>query len=124
MIKKIDHVAIDVESIDELIPFYRDKLGLSVGGSMEAGAARMVYIPVNGVNVILTQLKEREAGKAAEGLYQISLEVDDLAAAIKEYARKGLIAAETEPRAAPGGQVAYLDQAKTHGIRIQLIQRT
>ncbi len=59
--------------------------------------------------------------RRGEGLYNVALEVDDLDAAVRELAAKGVRVSEPV-LAEPGLRSAFVTMAATHGLSIQLVE--
>ncbi len=74
--------------------------------------------PVEEKGRFAEQFRER-----GEGLFSISIEVDDLDGAVGYLRGKGARVSDPEPGIWPGSRVARVSQASTHGVSLQLIQR-
>ena len=59
-----------------------------------------------------------------EGLFSISVEVEDLDAAIEHLRGTGVRVSDPEPSIWPGARVARINQGYTHGVSVQLIERS
>jgi hypothetical protein len=64
------------------------------------------------------QLKER-----GEGLFSLSIEVDDLDEAVAHLRGKGAEVSEPQQGIWPGSRVARVSRASAHGVSMQLIER-
>ncbi len=58
-----------------------------------------------------------------EGMFSISLQVDDLGATVAALRARGLPISDPEPGVIPGTRVARIPRANAHGVAIQLIKR-
>jgi len=74
--------------------------------------------PVEEEGRFAEQLKER-----GEGLFSISIEVDNLDEAVAYLRGKGARVSDPEPGIWPGSRVARVSQSSAHGVSIQLIER-
>jgi hypothetical protein len=74
--------------------------------------------PVEQSGRFFEQVKER-----GEGLFSISVEVDDLDETIAYLRGKGATVSDPEPSIWPGARLARINRDSTHGVSIQLIER-
>ena len=74
--------------------------------------------PVEEKGRFYEQFKER-----GEGFFSISIEVDDLDAAVGYLREKGARVSEPEPGIWPGSRVARVSRSSAHGVSLQLIER-
>jgi catechol 2,3-dioxygenase-like lactoylglutathione lyase family enzyme len=58
-----------------------------------------------------------------EGMFSISIEVDDLDATVAELRARAVDAGDPEPGAWPNTRLARIPRASAHGVAIQLIER-
>jgi len=130
--KRIDHVVIATGDMADAAAKWERNLGLRVeervsrplGSSFDVarlpvGDAFIELIqPVEEEGRFAEQLKER-----GEGLFSISIEVDDLDEAVAYLRGKGARVSDPEQGIWPGSRVARVSQASTHGVSIQLIER-
>ena len=133
MLKRIDHVVIATEDLEDAARLWERTLGLKPDTSLDRprGAGfRVSRIPVGDAFLELVQPvadkgrfyeQFRERG---EGMFSISIEVDDLDAAVAYLRDKGARVSEPEPGIWPGSRVARVSQSSTHGVSLQLIQRS
>ena len=59
-----------------------------------------------------------------EGLFSISLEVDDLNTTVAELRSRDVEVSDPEPGAWPNTRLARIPRASAHGVAIQLIERS
>lgn len=130
--KRIDHVVIATEDLDDAARLWERNVGLKPDASLDrplgAGfkVARLpigdafleLVQPVSEQGRFYEQMKER-----GEGMFSISLEVDDLEAAVEYLRGKGAVVSAPEAGIWPGSRVARVNQSSTHGVSIQLIER-
>ena len=98
MLKKLDHVGIAVNSIEEALKFFRDTLGLKLE-SVEVVAdqkVKIAFLPVGETHVELLEPTSPDSNvakfleKKGEGIHHIKEWVDDCQAVIEDYKKKGI----------------------------------
>lgn len=132
MIKKIDHVAIAVNNLDDSLSFYDEILGLKPE-KIEVVAdqgVKAAIIPIGeGSEIELIQPINTTSGvakfleKKGEGIHHISLVVDNVDDALKSLVAKGIELIDKEPRTGLAGRIAFLHPKSTKGILIELVQK-
>ena len=131
MIKKIDHIAIVVRSIEEALQVYEGALGLEPTEVKEAPeqAVKIAFLPVAGSEIELVEPITSDSGvakfleKRGEGMHHICLEVDDIEAALQDLAAQGVRLIDKQPRQGAHGRVAFLHPTSVHGVLIELIEK-
>ena len=128
----IHHVAVAVPRIAEVLPFYRDTLGLAAGPVRELPDQRVraVFLGGEGQRVELIEPVDDSSGVArfvAERgrptLHHVCYLVDDLAASLRELAAAGVELIDHEPRRGAEGLVAFLHPRATAGVLVELLDR-
>ena len=129
---RIDHVVIATADLEDAARLWERNLGLKPVATLEQplGAGfRVAHLPVGDAFLELIQ-PLGEGGRFAEqfqergeGLFSLSLEVDDLEGAIAHLRDKGAVVSDPEPGIWPGSRIAHLSHTSTHGVSIQLIKR-
>jgi len=132
MFKRIDHVVIATEDLSDAAAKWERNLGLRVEErlSRPLGAGfDVARLPVGDAFIELVQPAE-EQGRFAEqfkergeGVFSVSIEVDDLDEAVAYLRGKGARVSEPEPGIWPGSRVARVSQSSAHGVSLQLIER-
>ncbi|GIX47004.1 MAG: hypothetical protein KatS3mg131_1215 [Candidatus Tectimicrobiota bacterium] len=122
--KRLDHVAIAVPDLEAALATYRENFGLPLAGQGEApglhraalqiGDARLEFLsPTDAQGAVAQFLAAR-----GSGLYLLSLEVDDLDAAVAELRARGIeVQLDTD---AAGRRLARLRPEDTHGVLLEL----
>ncbi len=131
MIKKVDHIAIVVHSIEEALQIYEGALGLELSDVKEVPeqGVKVAFLPVGESEIELVEPITTEGGvasfleKRGEGLHHICLEVEDIEAALQDLRAKGLCLIDRRPRQGAHGRVAFLHPKSTHGVLIELIEK-
>jgi methylmalonyl-CoA/ethylmalonyl-CoA epimerase len=131
MIRKIQHVGIAVNSLQDAVPFFRDVLGLEHLGTEEM-ADRGIRAAVFRVGDSRIELLEPTApdgpvGKFlernGEGIHHLCFQVDDVAAALSQAAAKGIRLVDGTPRAGICGmRIGFLHPASTFGVLTEFAQ--
>jgi len=131
MIKKIDHIAIAVRSIEEALEAYQEALGLELTDvkEMSEDAVRVAFLPVGESEIELVEPLANHSSvarfleKQGEGLHHICLEVEDIEAALQGLRAKGMRPIDRRPRQGAHGRVAFLHPNSAHGVLIELIEK-
>jgi len=106
MIKKINHIGIAVNSIEEAVKLYTDVLGLKVQ-DVEVVADQKVktaIIPVGESKIELLESTDPEGviaryiEKRGEGLHHLALEVDNIKDTLEMLAKQGVVLIDEKPR--------------------------
>ena len=131
-VKKLDHVIIAVNDVDAAAASWDHIVGLKVDKSMNQplGAGfKVARLPIGESFLELVQPVAEEGRfyeqfqERGEGMFSISVEVEDLDAAVRELGAKSVKVSEPEPSIWPGARLARINQEYTNGVSIQLIER-
>jgi len=129
MIKKISHIGLAVDNLEEARNFFDDTFGLSVSAQEKFGELLFSFIPLGETNLELLQSTTAEGQiarfiqKRGQGIHHISLEVDDIQAELDRLKSKGLQLINEKPyRNAHEDLVAFIHPKSTYGVLIELIQ--
>lgn len=125
--KRIDHVGIVVKDLETALATYSKNFGFAVdgsrGGDVPALGIRNAFMPVGASDLEFIQ-STAETGPVAqfakdrgEGAFMLSIEVEDINAAVEHL--RGLGARVGEPT----NGVAFVSMKSTHGVNLQLVQR-
>jgi methylmalonyl-CoA/ethylmalonyl-CoA epimerase len=126
---RIAHIGIAVRALDEMLPFYRDILGLPEVPLDDADGARIVGL-ASGESLVELLEPEREGSPIAKfiekrgpGIHHVCFEVDDLDAALARCRDAGLRLIDETPRlGAEGKRIAFLHPSATGGVLIELTE--
>jgi len=129
-IKRVEHIGIAVENIDEALKFYAGGLGLELLERTEVAdqGVRTAFLPAGETHLELLEPLTPEAGmrkfldKRGEGIHHICLEVDDLQATLDQLIAQGYQLIDQKPRQGAHGQVAFVHPKSAHGVLIELTQ--
>lgn len=132
MIKKVNHMAIAVNDLDDALEFYNRVFGLKPEKveTVTEQRVKAAIIPIGeGSEIELIQPIDTESGvakfleKRGEGIHHVALEVDNIDDALKAVAAKGVEMIDKEPRLGLAGRVAFLHPKSTRGILVELVQK-
>ena len=131
MVKKLDHVGIVVNDLDESIPLYERILGVKPVSVRDVPTqhVKAAFFEVgNGVVVELIQPTVPDSGvarflaKRGPGIHHICFEVDRVDEELKEMAGKGINPIEPQGRVDITGKIGFLHPKSTSGVLIELAQ--
>jgi catechol 2,3-dioxygenase-like lactoylglutathione lyase family enzyme len=131
-LKKIDHVVIATEDLADALARWERNVGLKEDAELNAprGAGfKVARLPIGESFLELVQPVEQSGRfyeqfqERGEGLFSISLEVDDLDATVSYLRDKGATVSDPEPSIWPGARLARINRKSTNGVSIQLIER-
>lgn len=132
-VKKLDHVVIATADLDDALAQWERNVGLKTDASLNQplGAGfKVSRLPIGESFLELVQ-PVAEKGRfyeqfqeRGEGLFSISVEVEDLEAAVEHLRGRGVRISDAEPSIWPGARVARINRGHTHGVSIQLIERS
>ena len=132
MIKKVDHIAIAVNNLNEVVELYGKIFGLKPEHIKDVPdqGVKAALIPVgNGTEIEFLEPINPQGGvakfleKKGEGIHHIALEVDDVEQEIKSLVAKGVELIDKQPRMGLAGKIAFIHPKSTRGILIELCQK-
>lgn len=132
MIKKINHIGIAVNNIEEALGLYTDVLGLKLEGVevVEEQKVKTAFLPIDNTEFELLESTDKDGPiakfieKRGQGIQHIALEVEDIEKAIEEMKAKGIRMIDEKPRYGAGGaKIAFLHPKSTFGVLIELCQK-
>ena len=131
MIRRIDHIGVAVNSLEDSLPFWADTLGLDVDGieTLESEQVKVAFLEVGGSRIELLEPTSEDSvigrylGRRGQGVHHVTLEVQDLEARLESLRQSGVRIVGDAPRSGAGGrQVAFLHPGGTSGVLLELIQ--
>ena len=129
---KIDHIGIATRRLEEGLAVWRDALGLRIDSTEEIAeqGVRVAMLAVGETHVELLEALTPDSpvgkflAKRGPGIHHIALEIDDIAASLKELKSKGARLIDETPRVGAGGcLVAFVHPSSTDGVLLELVQR-
>lgn len=126
---RIAHVGIAVRSLDEILPFYRDLLGLPEVALDDADGAHIAGLAAGDTLVELLEANHPESpigkfvAKRGPGIHHICFAVDDLDGTLARCRDAGLRLIDETPRlGAEGKRIAFLHPSATAGVLVELTE--
>lgn len=130
-IKKINHLAILVEDMQDSLGFWRDALGLEVVEQIEVPEenARVAFLPVGDSNIELVQPTGSDSGlsrylaKRGPGLHHVCLQVEDIQETLDRLKEMGVRLINEQPGSGEGGRkYAFIHPESTQGVLVELYE--
>ena len=126
---RIAHVGIAVRSLDEILPFYRDVLGLPEVVLDDADGAHIAGLAAGDTLVELLEAQHPESpigkfvAKRGPGIHHICFAVDDLDGTLERCRAAGVRLIDETPRpGAEGKRIAFLHPSATAGVLVELTE--
>ncbi|MCX6045275.1 MAG: methylmalonyl-CoA epimerase [Chloroflexi bacterium] len=131
MFKRIDHIGIVVNNLDESLKTYCDQLGFTLVErvAIPEQLVEAAFLDANNGTIELIAPTDATSGTArflqnrGEGTHHICFEVDDIEVALAELRAQGLRLIDERPRQGVHGLVAFVHPKATHGTMIELLQK-
>ena len=124
---RIAHIGVAVRALDEILPFYRDVLGMPEVPLDDADGARIAGLASGEslVELLEPQADDSPIGKflarRGPGIHHICFAVDDLDAALERCRAAGVRLIDERPRiGAEGKRIAFLHPSSTGGVLVEL----
>jgi methylmalonyl-CoA epimerase len=128
-IKRVEHIAIAVDSLKQSMDLLRDTFGIKVEYEEQIGQTRLAMLPVGETYLELLEGQGPESGvttwikEKGTGLFHICFEVEDIDGALAELKAKGVKLRDETPRIGHGGaRIAFIDPASTGNVLIELAE--
>jgi len=128
-IKRVEHIAIAVDSLGPSIDLFRKTFGLPLEYEEQIGKTRLAMLPVGETYIELLEGQEAGAGvrkwidEKGAGLFHICFEVEDIDGALAELRSKGVKLQDETPRIGHGGaRIAFIDPSSTGNVLIELAE--
>ncbi len=129
MIKKISHIGLAVNNLEEARKFFQENFVLDSSEQESFGELLFSFIPSDGTDLELLQSTTSDGQiakfiqKRGQGIHHIALEVDDIQAELDRLKAKGIKLINEKPYLnAHKDLVAFLHPKSTLGILVELIQ--
>ena len=129
-IKKIDHVAIVVNNLDETAARFEKLFGLSVTDreSVASQQAETAHLAVGETSIELVEPRGNESlrrflSRRGQGIHHIGIEVEDIDSALALLKALGVqLITDTPQVGCQGHKVAFIHPKSTGGVLIELIE--
>ncbi len=130
-IKRIEHIAVAVKSINAMRDVLENKLGIEMEYEehLPQHNTSLAMFPVGETYIELLESDKPDTGTSkwiaehGEGLFHICLEVEDIDASMDELRAKGMKFQQEEPLIGHGNcRIVFLDPASTGKLVIELAE--
>lgn len=130
-VKRIDHIAVVVEDIDEALQFWQETLGLTLDHveTVPGQGVRIAFLPVGDSELELVEPLEDDSGVATflqrrgPGLHHLCFEVDDLSKELGHLKEQGVRLIDQEPVVMEDGRrLAFLHPGTASGVLVELYE--
>jgi methylmalonyl-CoA/ethylmalonyl-CoA epimerase len=131
VIKRIDHIAVLVDDLENTLAFWCDALGLELTGLRDVSAeqAQIAFLPVGGSEIELVKPITGDSGlaryleKRGPGMHHICLEVDDIEGMLAQLQAKGVqLINETPLVGHAGRKYAFIHPKAANGVMVELYE--
>lgn len=131
MIKRIDHIAIAVQSVDDGVALFRNLFGLEAAHieTLPDLGVKAAQIPIGDIDIELLEPIDPEGVVAkflqsrGEGIHHICLEVDAVDEELKSLAAKGVALIDKVGRKGLAARIGFIHPKATKGVLIELAQK-
>jgi methylmalonyl-CoA/ethylmalonyl-CoA epimerase len=131
MIKKVDHVSIAVNNLDEGLKTFGNLLGIKPSHIEEVPdqGIKAAMIMVGDVEIELIEPTKPDSGvakfleKKGEGIHHICFEVDDVDKELESLASKGVELIDKQGRKGLAGKIGFIHPRSTKGVLVELAQK-
>jgi methylmalonyl-CoA/ethylmalonyl-CoA epimerase len=124
---RIAHIGVAVRSLEEILPFYRDVLGLPETPLDNADGAEIAGLVAGDSLVELLEAKDASSPiakfieKRGPGIHHICFAVEDLDATLERCRAAGVRLIDATPRiGAEGKRIAFLHPSSTAGVLVEI----
>ena len=128
---RIAHIGVAVGSIEAILPFYRDLLGMAEVPLDDSDGARIAGLAAGDALVELLQPEQSDSpigkflAKRGPGIHHICFSVDDLDGTLARCRDAGVRLIDQVPRlGAEGKRIAFLHPKSTNGVLIELAEES
>lgn len=128
-IKRVEHIAIAVDSIQQTLGLMRDTFGLDIEYEEQVGETKLAMLPIGETYIELLEGLGPESGVTkwiaakGTGLFHICFEVDDIEGAIAELKTKNVkLQSDTWRTGHAGSKIVFLDPSATGNCLIELAE--
>jgi methylmalonyl-CoA/ethylmalonyl-CoA epimerase len=131
MLKKINHIAVAVNNLEEAARFYQNVLGLNLSGVevVTAQKTKVGFFKIGESNIELVQPSETDSPLVkfletkGQGIHHVCFEVDDIEAEMKTLLENGATMVDQKPRpGAHDSRVAFIHPKSSNGVLIELCE--
>jgi methylmalonyl-CoA/ethylmalonyl-CoA epimerase len=128
-IKRVEHIAIAVDSMKQSLDLMRDTFGLELEYEEQIGQTKLAMLPVGQSYIELLEGQGPDSGvskwisEKGAGLFHICFEVQDIEGAISELKAKNVkLQSDTWRTGHAGSKIIFLDPSATGNVVIELAE--
>ncbi len=130
-VKRIDHIALVVEDMDEALGFWHEALGLPLSHMENVASEHSIvaFLPAKESEVELVSPTDDQSGvarflnKRGPGMHHICFEVYDIEATMAHLKERGVRLINEKPEIGTGGKkIAFIHPESTHGVLVELYE--
>ncbi|MBW2029755.1 MAG: methylmalonyl-CoA epimerase [Deltaproteobacteria bacterium] len=129
MIKRISHIGIAVEDLEEVRAFFKEKFGIDSSGYENFRDLIFSFAGTEGASLEFLQTVDPDGviakfiKKKGQGIHHIAMEVDDIQRELDDLRQKGVQLINEKPYLnAHKELVAFIHPRSTFGVLIELVQ--
>jgi len=131
MIKRVDHIAIAVNSADDALSVFDNLFGLKADHMEQIPdqGVKAAIVRVGDTNIEFIEPTDPEGGvakfieKRGEGIHHICIEVDNIEEELRSLAARGVELIDKQARKGLAGKIGFLHPRATKGVLIELVQK-
>jgi methylmalonyl-CoA epimerase len=131
MIKRVDHIAIAVNSADDALSVFDNLFGLKADHMEQIPdqGVKAAILRVGDTNIEFIEPTDPEGGvakfieKKGEGIHHICIEVDNIDEELRSLAARGVELIDKQARKGLAGKIGFLHPRATKGVLIELVQK-
>jgi methylmalonyl-CoA/ethylmalonyl-CoA epimerase len=130
-VKKIDHIAVLTGDLESALSFWRDALGMELGGVEEVPVerSRIAFLSVGDSEIELVKPTTDDSGlaryldKRGPGMHHVCLEVDDIAGMLLRLKEQDIQLINEEPVSGQHGRkYAFIHPKAAGGVLVELYE--
>lgn len=128
---KIAHIGIAVKSLDQVLPFYTEQLGLTLLGKEEVASeqVKVAFLQIGESHIELLEPLSADSPiakfieKRGEGIHHVALDVDDVEARLATLKENGVPLIHEKPKdGAHDARIGFLHPKAASGVLYELCQ--
>jgi methylmalonyl-CoA/ethylmalonyl-CoA epimerase len=131
-IKKVNHVGIVVNDLEESLKFWRDTLGLDLDHveDLPSQKSKVAFLPAGETEIELVIPLDESTGSGkflkerGPGIHHLCFEVDDIEGMLQQLKDKGIRLINETPIALEGRKMAFVHPKSANGVLVELYQLT
>jgi len=130
MLKRIHHVGVVVQNLEEGLKFWRDTLGLEFikSATVVDQGVKAALLDAGGSEIELLEPINPDGGvgkflaRRGGGLHHVCFESDGVAGDLEAAGAKGIQLIDQKPRAGLAGMICFLHPKATRGVLVEYAQ--